>query len=124
MLRQRNYDNQCFKWAITAALNPKENNSERLQQYIEPSKQINWKGINFPATHKDFSKFENNNDISLNIFEIGTGKVYLWRMIGYVESEAIQKVKQDRLYFTVNFDEISDIKWLLNDNNDSWRTRK
>lgn len=58
----RNYDNQSFKWAITAALNPKEKNAERLQQYIEPSNAINWKGIQFPTSHKDFVKFEKNNN--------------------------------------------------------------
>jgi len=65
-----NEDDQCFKWSVTRALNPKDKNSEKVDDdLIEQAKELNWKGINFPASWKDINKFETNNPtISVNVF--------------------------------------------------------
>ena len=31
VINMKNEDNQCFKWAVTRALNPTENNAERVK---------------------------------------------------------------------------------------------
>ena len=39
----KNEDDECFKWAITRALNPVEKNSERIDKKLrETSKDLNW----------------------------------------------------------------------------------
>ena len=51
----------------------------------EQAEELNWKGINFPASWKDIDKFEKNNPtISVNVlgYEYGIG-VYPLRISGY-----------------------------------------
>ena len=67
---QNTEDNKCCQYAIIAALNYQNINSdpERISKLIPFINNYNWKGINFPAGHKDYSAFEkNNSDIALNI---------------------------------------------------------
>ena len=65
-----NEDGECFKWAITRAINPEEKNSERIDRKLrETSKTLNWEGLKFPVNSSDVNKFENHNSsISVNIF--------------------------------------------------------
>ena len=43
IINLRNEDDECFKWAITRALNPVEKNSERIDRKLrETSKTLNW----------------------------------------------------------------------------------
>ena len=63
-------DDECFKWAITRALNPVEKNSERIDRKLqETSKILNWEGLKFPVNLSDINKFEkHNSSISPNVF--------------------------------------------------------
>ena len=46
-------------------------NPERISKLRPFINNYNWKGINFPAGHKDYSAFEkNNSDIALNILYV------------------------------------------------------
>ena len=43
VVRLKNEDDECFKWAITRALNSEEKNSERIDKKLrETSKDLNW----------------------------------------------------------------------------------
>ena len=48
----------------------KYKNSEKVDKKLqEQAKELDWKGINFPASWKDIDKFEKNNPIiSVNVF--------------------------------------------------------
>ena len=71
MINLRNEDEECFKWAITRALNPVENNSERIDiKHREKSEVLNLEGLKFPVNLSDINKFENNNS---SIFINGFG---------------------------------------------------
>ena len=73
-LSLRNEDDECFNWAITRALNPVENNSERIDRKLrETSKTLKW-GLKFPVNLSDINKFEyHNSSISVNVFGYETG---------------------------------------------------
>ena len=64
-------DNNCFQYAIIAALNHHNINNHpetisKLKPFID---NYNWKDIEFPSISKDWRKFEcNNKTIALNIF--------------------------------------------------------
>ena len=46
MINLKNEDAECFKWAITRALNPIENHPERIDRKLrETSKVLNWSDI-------------------------------------------------------------------------------
>ena len=58
IINLRNEADECFKWAITRALNPVEKNSERIdRKFRETSKTLNWEGLKFPVNLSDINKF-------------------------------------------------------------------
>ena len=66
---QNENDNECFKWAVTSAVFPKEKNAERLsKQMREDSEKFDWTGIKFPVSLKQIDKFENQNNYAINVF--------------------------------------------------------
>jgi len=69
IINLKNEDDQCFKWAVTRALNPVDKNAERIDKNLrERAEELKWDGIQFPASLKDIDKFENSNDLSVNVF--------------------------------------------------------
>ena len=72
-INQKNNDNKCFQYAATLALNI--NSIDKRHQRISKIKPLinnyKWNDINFPATKKDWNKFEvNNKNIALNILYV------------------------------------------------------
>jgi len=58
-------DNECFKWAVTRALNPNVKNPQALR---ERANDLNWNGIEFPVSLASIGKFEKQNEtISVNV---------------------------------------------------------
>ena len=72
-VNQKNNDNKCFQYATTLALNHDKINKHpqrisRIKPFIE---NYNWNDINFPATKKDWNRFEvNNKHVALNILYV------------------------------------------------------
>ena len=72
-VNQKNNNNKCFQYATTLALNFNKINKHpqrisRIKPFIE---NYNWNDINFPATKKDWNRFElNNKDVALNILYV------------------------------------------------------
>ena len=63
-------DNNCFQYAITAALNYQNitNNCQRISKIKSFLDNYNWKDIEFPSHSKDWREFEcNDKAIALNI---------------------------------------------------------
>ena len=63
-----NDDYKCFQYSATLALNIDKigKNPQRISKIKPFIDQYNWKDIDFPATSKDWKKFELNNEIGLN----------------------------------------------------------
>ena len=59
-----NEDNQGFKWAVLSALDPVEEHSYRLSNYIHFKNSLDFSGIQFPAKPDDIPKFEKTEWIS------------------------------------------------------------
>ncbi|KYN05019.1 hypothetical protein ALC62_04092, partial [Cyphomyrmex costatus] len=66
-------DNACFAWSVVAALHPAKKNVERESSYTHHSSVLNLTGIEFPMTLCQIKKFENLNDISINVYAIEEG---------------------------------------------------
>ena len=70
VINSQNKDEECFKWAVIAALHHEEIKKDhqcisRLRAY---EKQYNWKGLEFPVSIKKIDKFEKNNPgIAVNV---------------------------------------------------------
>ena len=69
IINLKNEDDECFKWAITWALNPVEKNSKRIDIKLrEKSEVLNWEGLQFPVNLSDINKFGNHNSsVSCNV---------------------------------------------------------
>ena len=70
IVNPKNNDYKCFQYAITIALNRDkfDRDPQRISKIKPFIEQYNWNGIEFPATGKDWKKFERNNEsIALNV---------------------------------------------------------
>ena len=80
-INPKNNDDKCFQYAVTLALNLDniDNHPERISKIKPFINKYNWKDIDFPATSKDWKKFELNNEIALNILYVprNTRKIHV-----------------------------------------------
>ena len=80
-INPKNNDLKCFRYAATLALNFDNinNHPEKISKIRPFIDQYNWKDIHFPATSKDWKKFELNNKVALTILYIphNTKKIQL-----------------------------------------------
>ena len=70
IINLKNEDDECFKWAITRALNPVEKTLNVLiKKIFEKNQVFNWDGLKLPVNLSDINIFENHNSsISVNVF--------------------------------------------------------
>ena len=74
----KNKDEDCFKWCILRALNPKKENPNRVDKQLRAAeKSINMEGISSPTKIDDITKFEKQNeDIAVVVLGLNeNGKV-------------------------------------------------
>ena len=73
IVNQKTNDNKCFQYVATLALNfdDIDRNPPRVSKIKPFIDNYNWNDINFPATKKDWNKFElNNKNVALNILYV------------------------------------------------------
>jgi len=77
IINLKNEDDQCFKWAVTRALNDVDKNAERIDKTLrqQPEKP-KLDGIEFSVSLIGIDKFEKSNDLSVNVF--GYEKRYVY----------------------------------------------
>ncbi|GJQ87763.1 hypothetical protein Trydic_g14174 [Trypoxylus dichotomus] len=66
----RNTDDACFAWAVVSALYPAEHGAhpDRTSSYPHFEDVLNLAEITFPIQRNAISKFEKNNNISVNVY--------------------------------------------------------
>ena len=84
LINMKNDDNECFKWAVTRALNPTDIHPERITKELKrQSEELDWEGTEFPTPIDGIKRFEKNNNISINVFSADESlKVYPLRVSG------------------------------------------
>ena len=84
IIKPRNKDQECFKWAVITASRWEEinNNPERISKLARFEADFDWSGIGFPVSIKDIKKFELRNQISLNLLAIEDRQIYICRKGG------------------------------------------
>ena len=107
VINMENNDDQCFKWAVTRALNPVKRDAERIDKNLRTqAKKYNWDDIEFPTKLKDIHKFENNNEINVNVFSFDEesgkyGRVYTLRLSKTYYEETVNLFFYDDHYGVV-----------------------
>ena len=82
----KNKDEDCFKWCVLRALNPKKENPNRVDKQLRVAeKTINMEGISTPTKIDDITKFEKQNlDIAIVVLGLNeNGKVNTIRISDY-----------------------------------------
>ena len=70
VLNIQNKDNRCFMWSILAHLHPVKHvqHPTRVSKYEPFQNELKFDGIAFPVNLQDITKFEAQNEISVNVF--------------------------------------------------------
>jgi hypothetical protein len=66
----KNNDDACFAWAVTSALYPAAKNVDRPSSYPDYTKVLNLEKITMPMTIKQIPRFEQQNNISVNVYAL------------------------------------------------------
>ena len=69
IINMKNNDNECFRWCHIRQLLPQNNNPQRIKEcdkkYVE---KLDYSGIEFPVSVKQYNKIEKQNNIRVNVF--------------------------------------------------------
>ena len=69
LINMKNEDNECFRWCHIRHLNPQDIHPQRIKksdkEYIN---KLDYSGIEFPVTIKQYNKIEKQNEININVF--------------------------------------------------------
>ena len=69
LINIRNKDNKCFLWCHVRHLNPVNDHSTRIKKEDEKiASALDYSGIDFPVSTKDYTKIEDQNNICINVF--------------------------------------------------------
>ena len=74
-------DEECFKWAVIAALQHKKikSNPEHISNLNRFANNYDWSELEYPVAINKISEFEKNNNISVNVLGAKGPKIYLCR---------------------------------------------
>jgi hypothetical protein len=70
IINPQNKDNECFKWALLAALHPAKQDAERVSKYEEFKDELDFTGIPFPVILDDIPKIERLNNLAISVYTI------------------------------------------------------
>ena len=69
LINMKNEDNECFRWCHIRHLNPQNKDPQRIKKSDkEYVKNLDYSGIEFPVTTKQYNEIEKQNEININVF--------------------------------------------------------
>ena len=77
LINIQNDDNKCFMWCHVRYLKLVDKNQQRIRKEDrEAFKKLNYQGVGFPVSKKDYGKIEILNKINVNVFCYENKMVY------------------------------------------------
>ena len=77
LINMKNEDKECFRWCHVRHLNPQTKYPERIKKEDKKMiNELNYEGIEFPVSQKDYNKVEKQNSIRINVFGDEDGKLF------------------------------------------------
>ena len=82
IINMKNQDDKCFMWSVLRALNLKDKNNERIDNYLKSKEDtLNMQGIQYPVDFRGIDRFESQNpEISITV-------------LGYNKDERVNTLK-------------------------------
>ncbi|XP_036146615.1 uncharacterized protein LOC118646876 [Monomorium pharaonis] len=68
VINVKSMDNACFAWSVVAALHPAKEHTYRESSYPHYATVLNLQNIKFPMTLNQIKKFEQLNNLSINVY--------------------------------------------------------
>ena len=69
LINIKNDDNECFRWCHIRHLNPQAKYPQSIKKVDKTfNENLNYSGIEFPITRKQYNKIEKQNVININVF--------------------------------------------------------
>ena len=111
-------DEECFKWAVTAALHYKEihKDPQHISNFMRYTNNYSWSGLEFPVAINKINEFENNNNIFFNVLGIKGQKPYICRKLKHNNQKNVNLlpiINAEKRHYTV----IKSLSRLLRDGN-------
>ena len=102
IINPQNDDEECFKWAVIAAsvIVKDPQCVSNLRKFTD---NYDWSGLKFPVSIKDIGKFENKNNVSVNILVVEEEDIYICRKSNYRSEKEINLMllsEDDRWHYT------------------------
>ena len=97
IINPKNEDNQCFKWAVIAALY-KYNNIKDLKR---SENKFNWSGLTFPMEVSKIGIFEKNNKYGINVIYVNGSTFAILRKSKRIK-DVINLFYSDEHYSAIN----------------------
>ena len=77
LVNPHNDDKECFKWSVITAKKAGMKGPQRVSNLIKFTDNYDWSGLEFPVSIKE--KFENRNNISVNVLAVEGRDIYIHR---------------------------------------------
>ena len=69
LINMKNEDNECFRWCHIRHLNPQDKDPQRIKKSDKQQiNKLNYTGIEFPVSTKQYNKIEKQTKININVF--------------------------------------------------------
>ena len=75
IINPKNNDNECFKWAVIAAVYNVDH-PERISSFKKYENKFNWSGLTFPMDVDKIELFENRNNYGVNVLYVDDKKSF------------------------------------------------
>jgi len=96
IINMKNNDDECFRWCHIRQLLPQNENPQRIKKcdkkYVE---KLDYSGIEFPVSVKQYNKIEKQNNICVNVFgyeERRPYPIYKQQVYGSSQSKGCNKI--------------------------------
>ena len=102
IINPQNDDEECFKWAVIAA-SAIVKDLQRMLNLRKFADNYDWSGLKFPISIKDNGKFENKNNVLVNVFVVEEEDIYICRKSNYRCEKEINLMlisEDDRWHYT------------------------
>ena len=102
IINPQNDDEECFKWAIIAALEIGKDRQHvsNLRKFAD---NYGWSGLRFPVSIKDIEVFETKNDISVNLLAVEGRDIYICQKSNHKNEKKINLLlisEDDKWHYT------------------------
>ena len=119
IVNPHNDDKECFKWSVIAAEKVRMKDPQRVPNLSKFTDNYDWSGLEFPVSIKDIGKFENRNNISVNVLAVEGRDIYIHRKGRRMRREInLLMVSEDGIN---HYTAIKSLRRLLKSSNTQWR---